>query len=141
MGVGRRAYDLLRGYVNREWDRIQGVEQEHAEWELDEATRGTRPREEFAPVPDYAAPAKAEPTADNHAYARRLLGVEPTATFADVRREFERLNKRSDPTKFPPNSPEAKQAAEIQRRVQWAYAVLSEDADPTERRFRSLEIG
>jgi hypothetical protein len=35
---------------------------------------------------------------------------------------------------------EAAQAIEIQRRVQWAYGVLTEGMDATERRFRTLEI-
>lgn len=139
MGVGRRAYDLLRGYVNREWERIQGVERDYAEQELRDVTIGSsaRPADAGPTTPEAA---RHEATGDTRAHARQVLGVGPEASYADIRREFERLNKRSDPTKFPVGSAEATQAADIQRRVQWAYGVLSEDVDPTERRFRSLEI-
>lgn len=130
----RRAYDLLRGYVNREWERIQGVEDSYAERELREAMEvPTVP----APEPQHL---RAEPTVDNLQLARRLLGVTVGATFGEIHQAFDRLNLRSDPNNFPPGSAEARQAAEIQKRVQWAYAVLTEGMDATEKRFRSLEI-
>ena len=37
MSSARRAYDLLRGYIAHEWERIQGVEEDFAEAELNEA--------------------------------------------------------------------------------------------------------
>ncbi len=35
MSMGRRAYDILRGYVGREWERIMSVEEQTALKELD----------------------------------------------------------------------------------------------------------
>lgn len=131
MSIGRRAYNVLRGYVGREWERIQHVEEDIAIKELnEEAKPQSRKASDLPPVP----------TEDREAHARTLLGLGPTATFDDIRKAFERLNKRSDPANFPADSPEAKQAAEIQKRVHWAFGVLTEGMDATEKRFRSLEF-
>lgn len=143
MSGAKRAYDILRGYVNTEWERIKGVERDLAEREL----WGTKsvpqsiynpPSEakEASPGDAQAAPAPHDPKA----YARRLLGVSEQSTFSDIRKAFTRLNKRSDPANFPAGSAEAKQAAEIQKKVAWAYNALTEDMDSTERRFGSLEL-
>jgi hypothetical protein len=129
MSTARRAYDLLRGYVSHEWERIQGVEETYAEAELNESLR--------SPAPSAPAPVAAK---DNPAHARQILGVAEGADFAQVRAAFERLNKRSDPGNFPPNTKEARDAAEIQKKVHWAYGVLTEGMDSTEKRFKSLEI-
>jgi len=129
----RRAYDLLRGYVNREWERIQNVEDNYAEQELRKAM-------EVPATVSPLEPARLEPTENNIEFARKLLGVTAESSFTDIRREFERLNKRSDPANFPAGSYEARQASEIQKRVLWAYSVLTEGMDTTEKRFRSLEI-
>jgi len=132
VSVGKRAYDLMRGYVHREWERIKDVEREYAEQELDEpiVPRAPRPADSQAPLPSVNPGER----------ARQLLGVGPEANFREIRKAFERLNKRSDPVNFPPGSAEAAQAAEIQRRVNWAYQVLTENVDVTEKRFKSLEI-
>ncbi len=135
MASGRRAYDLLRGYVNQEWERIRQVDESPEERELREslemtsipARKSATKGEEFMPV-------------DPQDWARKVLGVEAGTDFADIRKSFERLNSRSDPSKFPLGSDEAKQASEIQARVQKAYAILSDTVDPTEKRFKSLEI-
>jgi hypothetical protein len=134
VSIGKRAYNILRGHVNREWDRIQGLDRSYAEQELKEAM------ENSTPVPQPVA--NAEPTSpiDKKLRARQLLGIGPDAEFREIRKTFERLTKRSDPTKFPPGSPEAIQAAGIQQRVNWAYQVLTENVDVTEKRFQSLEI-
>lgn len=131
MGIGNRAYNILRGYVGREWDRIQGVESSTAEQEL----------------LDYSPPPASSPTIATHAtpedrttHARRLLGVSATASFGEVRKAFERLSERSDPKNFPAGSEEARQAEEIQKRVNWAYQTLTASVDATEKRFRTLEI-
>jgi hypothetical protein len=77
---------------------------------------------------------------DPKAYARRLLGVTESTPYEELRKCFERLNQRSDPSNFPAGSYEAEQAAAIQRRVNWAFSLLTEDMDPTDKRFRSLEF-
>lgn len=139
MSTGRRAYDILRGYVNREWERIQGVELNDAERELYESMDPGAAAAEAASSPQTAAPAVHYGVVDA-AKAREILGVGPDASFADIRASFERITKRSDPANFPPGSAEAKQADAIHRRVHRAYAILTEGMDATEKRFRSLEI-
>lgn len=140
MSTGRRAYNVLRGYINQEWDRIQGVDQDKAWRELNEMVGGknaeTAAREEMI-AENRPTPATPE---DKAAHARKLLGVAEDASFDDIRKAFERLTKRSDPKNFPDGSEEAKQAADIQKKVNWAFAILTEGMDATEKRFRSLEI-
>ncbi len=130
MSIGRRAYDVLRGYVGREWERIQGLEEDVATRELDAESLPKKKASNLPPIPEV----------NREAHARTLLGVGPNAPFQDIRKAFERLNKRSDPGNFPPDSAEATQAAEIQKRVHWAFGVLTEGMDATEKRFKSLEI-
>lgn len=125
--MGRRAYNVLRGYVNREWDRIHGIELDTAEQELLDYEVKSQPAMAPAPV-------------NHQEHARRLLGVAADAKFADIRKAYLRLSQRSDPKNFPAGSEEAKQAAEIHRKVHWAFQQLAVDADPTEKRFSSLEI-
>jgi hypothetical protein len=132
--MGRRAYDLLRGYVNREWDRIRGVEESDAYKELEAAT-DTPHRGDIPPASPDSMTAH-----DPKGFARSVLGVGENATFAEIRRAFERLSRRSDPANFPAGSSEQRQATEILKRVNWAYRILTEDANEVEKRFGSLEI-
>lgn len=141
MREAQRAYDILRGYLGREWDRIKGVDYESAEKELEEALN--QPRRRSRPVDEeveYVVTTRELADEEKPAHARRLLGVSESATFSVIRKKFEQLNRRSDPQNFPEGSVEREQAAIIQRRVVWAYHVLTEDLDGTEKRFRSLEI-
>jgi hypothetical protein len=135
MSSGRRAYNLLRGYINTEWDRIQGIDQDKAWKELEQSLGKPAP----ASTPAETQPQVATPE-DRMAHARRLLGVAEGATFDEVRKAFDRLSKRSDPKNFPENSEESRQAAEILKKVNWAFGVLTDGMDATEKRFRSLEI-
>ncbi len=134
MSTGRRAYDLMRGYVNREWDRIKGVEFDSAERELQEALEQPTVRRTEVMLPDESL------VIDRQLTASKILGVPINAPYSEMQKAFDRLKKRSDASNFPSGSPEAAQAIEIQRRVQWAYGVLTEGMDVTEKRFRSLEI-
>jgi len=135
METGRRAYDLLRGYVNQEWERIRGVDDKDAQSELEQAMVTAKLRS------DRAQNTEPEPVIeDPQAWARRILGVTPTADFSEIRKSFEKLNSRSDPSKFPVGTSEARQASDIQNRVQKAYAILADGVDTTEKRFKSLEI-
>lgn len=124
----------MRGYVHQEWERIQNLEHSDALEELDRAIDATRTDH----VPPRTDPQKA--VQDAKTVAREILGVGSNATFTEIRKAFEKLNRRSDPSRFPSESSAAKEAAEIQRKVHWAYSVLSEGMDGTEKRFRSLEI-
>lgn len=135
MSTGKRAYNILRGYINREWDRIQGVDRMSAENELNASLQ---------PGQNYDKPQTISPNnmppEDKQARARNLLGVTESDTFNDIRKKFEKLVRRSAPENFPTGSDEARQAAEIQKKVTWAYQVLTEGIDTTEKRFRSLEL-
>lgn len=135
MSTGKRAYDMLRGYVHREWERIQGVEQSLAQRELEESLHSSP----SASTPT-AIPQEPRTPEGRRERARSLLGVSKDASFPEVRRQFERLEQRSDPDNFPTGSPERREATELQKRVRWAYQVLSDEADATEKRFASLEI-
>lgn len=133
MSEFRRAYDLLRGYVNREWDRMRSIEWSSAWDEL----HGVQPQAEEK---DPAAPPPLPEGVDAKEVARNILGVAKDAEFEAVRDAFRRLHRRSDPSAFPPGSDESRNAARIQQRVTWAYTCLTAETDETERRFRSLEI-
>ena len=136
MSTGGRAYNLLRAYILREWDRIQGVERDVAEEELNTAMRTPSPaptREQFE-EPLYAF------VSDPPSVARRLLGVSEKASFEEIRKAFERLDRRCDPGRFPEGSDARMQAEEIRKRLNWAYQALAEAFDTTEKRFKSLEL-
>lgn len=139
MSDARRAYDLLRGYVNREWDRIRQSDLADAVRELDDSLRG--PRLPDAP-PTEPAPRREDgpPSLDEKTLARSILAVEDGATFEQVRQAFEKLNKRSNPANFPPGSQEAETAARIQTRIHWAYRVLTDGTPESQKRFKSLEL-
>jgi hypothetical protein len=137
MSTGRRAYDLLRGYVNTEWERIRGVEDDSAERELNEALGDPA----YARYGRTAEASHYEVTIlTDEEKARQVLGVSTTASFEEIRKAFDRLNERSDPAKFPEGSLEAQHAAEIRSRVHRAFRILSDKFDSTETRFKSLEI-
>jgi hypothetical protein len=144
MGPARRAYDLLRGYVNNEWERIQGVDRKYAERELSEAMDNPatlrRPDPQSYDSPSTGSHVPAVNAVDRTERARQILGVAQNADFDAIRHAFEKLNRRSDPNNFAEGSEARANAAEIQKRVQWAYGVLTEGMDVTEKRFRSLEI-
>jgi hypothetical protein len=137
MSSARRAYDILRSYIGREWERIQGIEWFQAEQELQSppsanpAQSETRTETAAEPTP-HAQDAKTR--------ARRILGVDASCTFEEVRKSYVRLSKRCDAANFPPGSEEARRAEDIRVRIEWAYQVLSEGVDIAEQRFRSLEL-
>lgn len=138
MSTAKRAYDMLRGYVNHEWDRMKGVRMDDAEQELEDALSNPIPRPKSAAVTDERTPE--EIAAANASVARKVLGVSDSADFAEIRTCFDRIIKRTDPANFPVGSPEATQAEAIHRRVHQAYSILTEGMDATEKRFRTLEI-
>lgn len=135
MSISNRAYNLLRGYIGREYERIQGLDRTDAAAELAAAMS-----QKANPPEAKVTPQSPTDPADRAARARAVLGVSSAADFREVQTAFTRLNKRSDPAKFPADSPEAQQASIIQRRIQQAYRILTEKMDATEVRFQSLEI-
>ena len=126
--------------MNQEYDRIRGVDLDDAQRELDDSMRAYVPPTKPVPTPQSPASEAAPVVASREERARKILGVSPDAPFEDIRKSFERLNKRGDPTRFALNSVEREHAQAIQKSVQWAYAVLTANVDAIEKRFRSLEI-
>lgn len=163
MSVPQRFYNVLRAYIGREWERIGQVDRDRAERELGDSSEGVDVgqdgRVQERKVGSYidtssppsihissrkAPPSQARtpnpPPRTPTAHARRVLGVSADEGYAGIRRAYERLSRRSDPANFPGGSVEARQAEQIHRRVEWAYRLLSEGVDDTDRRFQSLEI-
>jgi len=132
VSIGRRAYDILRGHVNQEWERLQGLDAFAGQGSTAAATAPDMEPTEPTPRPT--------PKVDPHLRATAVLGVSVGTPFNEIREAFLRLEKRSDPENFPENSPERARAREIQKEIRWAYGVLTENVDPTEKRFGSLEI-
>lgn len=130
MGLSERAYNLLRAYIGREWERIEGVGKVSAEQELNDYLNNP-------PTQPPAAGKKPESKTDE---AYRILGLRPPATVQDLKKAYTRLSERSLPANFPEGSEERKKAAEIHLRVQEAYDILLPQIDPRLKRFRSLDI-
>lgn len=128
------------GHFKQEWDRISAVDAIDAERELNEALEG--PVATNSPTPTPSAPVAKEPEValSSLEQARKILGVTEATGFSETKKIYERILKRADPTRFPEGSLESAQAATLRRRVEWAYHVISESVDATERRFGSLEI-
>ena len=130
----RRAYDMLRGYINHEWERIRSIDLERA-WEELQSERTSASDTETG-----TAPESPETPMDPKEVACGILGVKVDADFDEIKHAFDRLNKRSKPSNFPEGSEERANASKIQARVNWAYRVLTDDKSEMEKRFRSLEI-
>ena len=144
MRAGRRAYNLLRGYINREWDRIKKWERQDALRELDAATYKRNRQEAVSESKAEAEPERTvlyvpEGTTPIEA-ARHVLGVESGASFRDIHHKFAKLNRRTKPGNLEHGSDERRQAADIQRKIHWAYRTLTADMSDAEKRFGSLEI-
>jgi hypothetical protein len=137
MSEARRFYNILRGYVGREVERIQNLERSIALEELDAPT-GAAP----ASAPGRPTPMEEMTLTGEEAKrrARQVLGVGDDASYHEVNRAYARLNKRSQPERFDEGSEEARHSELIQRKIQWAYQVLSQEASGLERRFGSLEV-
>lgn len=133
MSTARRAYDLLRSYVNHEWERVRDLDVFKAMQELDQTVD--------APAERVTTTRVLEPGSDEaKEAARKVLGVPAAAPFDEIRRQFERLTRRADPQRFPEDSQERRHAAELLRQVSWAYNELTRDVPVTQKRFQSLEI-
>ncbi len=139
MSTGRRAYNLLRGYINREWDRLKEWERLDALRELDkpiDAPQGEKPVEES---PDKTVIYVPEGTTRPQA-ALQILDLKEGASFTEIRHAFVKISRRSDPSNFPEGSMEQAQAKDVYRKAHWAYRILTEDMSDAQKRFGSLEI-
>jgi hypothetical protein len=135
MSEAKRAYNVLRAFVNNEWERVKGLDLQNAWRELD-APIGEQPRqseEQTNPI------SSMEPT-ELEANARTILNVTAKASFDEIRKAFEKINRRVQPQNFESGTDEARHAQELLRKATWAYQYLTKDMSAAERRFRSLEL-
>jgi len=146
MSTTRRAYDILRSQINHHWDRLTSSEYSDAWQELDgPAAQATQPqaqaqqRQQAAPSPqEEVTPEEAEQ--NQRRIAAKVLGVAPDACYDVVRKEYERLARRADPTKFSDGSEEQQRAAILRQQIEVAYRILVADVPVIEKRFKNLEI-
>jgi hypothetical protein len=149
MSNSRRAYNLLRGYVNREVDRLHSLDLKSAWNELEQAMgrSGDAPTSTASPsATGTSGPGNVQIEVESTspeslaASARKILDVDPDANFDAIRKAFEKMSRRSAPENFEAGTPEATQAEEVLRKATWAYTYLTKEMSPAEKRFRSLEI-
>ncbi len=91
------------------------------------------------------SPASASvPSHSTHATEReralRVLGLPQDADLAAVRRVYRELIARSDPSRFPENTPERAKAEQIRQRIEQAYQTLLLHLDHSAQRFRNLSV-
>ncbi len=139
MSEAKRAYDLLRSYVNREWDRVKGLELMDAWRELDETTPKATSNTSSQSSSALDDPTQVEDE-NYEATARTILGVHADADFKAIRHAYEKISRRSQPVNFNDGSPEAARAQTLLRRATWAYQFLTKNVSSAEKRFKSLEI-
>lgn len=131
-GEFKRAYSIVKGYVQREWERIDALERLSASEELKRSLS----------VPSTTPQAQQESVefVRDAAHARRILDVTEGATYAEIEVAYQKLNEMSGPEQFAPGSEDYRRALKIQRSIHDAYRILIEEFSVTERRFRSIEI-
>jgi len=134
MSDAGRFYNILRSYVGREWERVRDLDLLAARDELEKSTG----KPDSSSTTEVAKEPLSEVELESQ--ARKVLGVEPDADFPTIRRQFDRLNDRSKPDKFPEGTPEQEVARQLNARVNWAYNYLTRHVSDTSRRFGSLEI-
>lgn len=134
MSSGRRAYDIVRGYVNHGWDKIAGTDDE-AEAELREALANPTPPASATPTTPPAPPMTLD-------IARRLLGVDANASQRTIQKAYDELATAVDPGRFGADPQAAARAKELSSRLRVAMelAKASAKSDPLGDRFSGLEI-
>ncbi|KAA0225032.1 hypothetical protein FCG40_10220 [Fimbriimonadia bacterium ATM] len=145
MSITRRAYDLLRAYVGREWERIESVFERDARKELDDYLKAGKPTDTVPPPPPpsparHRTPAEQAKEESRIERAYKVLNLSPGASLQDLKRAYKRLSERSLPTNFPEGTEERRKAAEVHLKVQEAYDTLLPLLDQRLRRFQSLDL-
>lgn len=137
MSEAKRAYNVLRAFVNQEWERVKGFDMNEAWQELNETPAQAVSRRENAATPQ---PESTMDTTELEATARTILNVTAKASYDEIRKSYELVSNRVQPQNFDNGTQEAQQAQELLRKATWAYQYLTKDMSPVQRRFRSLEI-
>lgn len=145
MALGRRVTRLLRARLNELWERVEAILQE----EEAEAAARQRAAEELSDalhqpqptaLPPTTAPTATPSVPSEVSRAYRVLGLPENADLAAVRRAYRELSARSDPNRFPEDSPEREKARQIQQRINQAYQTLLLHLDHSTQRFRNLSV-
>lgn len=136
MGLGDRAYNLLRSYIGREWERIEKVREISARKELQEYLDPSVQNPDASISKPPPVPAKDGKVAE----AYKVLGLKSGAQLKEVKQAHAKLSERSLPANFAEGSEERKKAAKIHLLVQEAYDLLLPILDPRLKRFQTLDI-
>ncbi len=147
MALGRRITRLMKAHWNELLERVDAIIREE---EAESAARGAAHQElEDALQPPrletpHTAPTQSAPSPSasetEQERALRVLGLPPDADLAAVRRAYRELMARSDPTRFPENTPERAKAEQIRQRIEQAYQTLLLHLDHSAQRFRNLSV-
>ncbi|MBL8067233.1 MAG: hypothetical protein JNM28_02190 [Armatimonadetes bacterium] len=137
MSEAKRAYNLLRSFVNQEWERVKGFDMNEAWKELNENPAEAEARRA---APEAKQPDTTMDATELEATARTILNVTAKASYDEIRKSYEKVSNRVQPQNFDSGTEEARQAQELLRKATWAYQYLTKDMSPVQRRFRSLEI-
>lgn len=140
MSTARRAYDILRAQVNHHWDRMTSGEYADEWMELEAPAQRPATPPATPKTPEEAAAQAEKEEMDQRKIAAKVLGVKPDADYDTVRKEYERLARRADPTKFTEGSEEHQRASLLRQQIEVAYRLLVADVPVIEKRFKNLEI-
>ena len=80
------------------------------------------------------------PDGDPLEYHYRLLGVMPGSDFSEVELAYNKFAARSDPSRFPAGSQEARDAEGIRKKLDTSFEILRDALDVTARRFGLLDF-
>ncbi len=138
MSLARRAYNLLRAYLYREWERVESLFEKSAREELDEYLSKPAPVVSSGVGTDLPSVSLTEKMTDDLAY--QILNLPKTADIDDLQRAYIRMSERTLPANFPEGSEERKKARVLHLRVQEAYEHLLPKLNPRLRRFQCLDI-
>lgn len=140
MSEFERAFNIGRGYFDRAKDAILGGASADsvAEAELNAALSSETLTTQIE-INQAEMQLREELTMMNEDEARLVLGIDRSANYSGIKAQYDKFVSRI--TEFEKAYPGKKAiAARERRRIERAYAILSKDADATEKRFGSLEI-
>ncbi|MEM4409931.1 MAG: J domain-containing protein, partial [Candidatus Caldarchaeum sp.] len=120
MSLVRRAYNLLRAHLHREWERVEGLFERSAREELEGYL--SKQVEDIPEKESVPAVSLGEKMTDELAY--QILNLPWTAGVDDLQRAYLRMSERTLPANFPEGSEERKKAVLLHVRVQEAYEHL-----------------
>ncbi|MCX7926089.1 MAG: J domain-containing protein [Fimbriimonadales bacterium] len=146
MALGRRITRLMKAHWHELLERVETVIREE---EAESAARQTARQEledtlqpihstDSRPASSGASSPSVRETEKERAL--RVLGLPPDADLAAVRRAYRELIARSDPARFPDDSPERAKAEQIRQRIEQAYQTLLLHLDHSAQRFRNLSV-